>query len=326
MISLFFKFFIMMNLSMITSMTLFFNDLMIIWFFMEIMNFLFMYVLINSMKNKKMIFFYFLIQIIPSFSIIFTLILNNIIIFNNFLYIFLLMGLLMKLSIPPFHLWLPIMSKHMSWYSLFILLTIMKIPPFYMMSLIYINNLLIYFITILSSIIPPFMLLNLYNIKMILSYSSINQSGWMVILISLKNIIWLKYFLFYSLTLMNIFIIMTYFKLFSNYSFNNMKISLNMLNLIFIFNLAGMPPFSFFYMKWYSMFTFILYSNYFIMFIMLMISSLFMLFIYTNMLIYTMFLFKFKSKMLNYNNPPLSMKTYLILFMNSLLSLILFII
>nr|BCS80003.1 NADH dehydrogenase subunit 2 [Monomorium triviale] len=326
MISLFSKFFILSNLFIFTLLSLFFTDLIIIWFFMEITNFLFIYLLNMSMKNKKMIFFYFIIQIIPSFFIMYTMIFNNLFIYNNMSHISIIMALMMKLSIPPFHLWLPLISKYLNWQMLLTLLTIMKITPFYIMSLIYINSMLIYLILILCSIIPPYMLINLNNLKMILSYSSINQTGWMILLILFKNIIWLKYFMFYSLIIMNLFIIMNYFKLFINYSNNNMKISNNLLNMMFIFNMAGMPPFSFFYMKWFTIFLIMYNSKYFLIMIILMFSSFFMLFIYTNMFIHSLFLFKFKSKMLSLKLPMSNNLITQFLYLSLFLSPILFII
>ena len=141
---------------------------MIIWFFLEITNFLFSFLLNLFINNKKIIFIYFLIQIISSFFIIFSITINNIIIFNNYIYYILFSSLLIKLSIPSFHFWFPLISKFLPFSILLILSTIQKIIPFYIISLIKLNNFFfIYLILILCSIIPPFISLNITNFKII---------------------------------------------------------------------------------------------------------------------------------------------------------------
>nr|AWN56155.1 NADH dehydrogenase subunit 2 [Cardiocondyla obscurior] len=292
----------LINLFISSMLPLFSSDLLMIWFFMEINNFLFIFILCFSIKNKKMIFFYFFIQTIISFLIIYSLILNNLFMYSNIYNFFIIMALLMKLSIPPFHLWLPVISKYMNWFSLFLLLTLIKIIPFYMISLIKLNLFMIYFIIIMCSFLPPYLMLNLTNFKMLLSYSSINQTGWMMFLIFFKIFIWLKYFIFYSFITLSLFNLIYYFKMFFHNNFltyNYYQMYLNFLPLIFMFNMAGLPPFSFFIMKWYSIFLFSYSSNYLIILIMLMISSLIMLYIYTNMMISSIFFFQFKSKLYN---------------------------
>nr|ADP01822.1 NADH dehydrogenase subunit 2 [Solenopsis invicta] len=327
MFTLFSKCFILTNLLISSILPLFSTDLLMIWFFMEINNFLFIFILNFSIKNKKMIFFYFFIQTIISFLIIYSLILNNLFMYSNISNFFMISAMMMKLGIPPFHLWLPLISKFMTWHSLLLLLTMMKIIPFYMISLIKLNLIMIYFIIFLCSILPPYLMLNLINFKVLLSYSSINQSGWMMFLIYFKIFIWFKYFMFYTLISLSLFNMIFYFKMFFHnnlLSYNYYQTYLNFLPLIFMFNMAGLPPFSFFLMKWYSIFLFSYSSNYLIILIMLMLSSLIMLYIYTNMMISSIFFFQFKSKLNNFkffiNNPKTTL-IYMVLFMSSVLFL-----
>jgi NADH:ubiquinone oxidoreductase subunit 2 (subunit N) len=284
---------------MFTLLSLKFFDYIIIWFFIEITNFLFICLINLNLKNKKIIFFYFIIQILASFPIIFSIILNNIFIWNNYINFIIIFALLIKLSIPPFHLWLPIISKYLSWNILFILLTLQKIIPFYIISLIKIHNLIIYLILIACSVIPPYIIFNLYNFKILLRYSSINQSRWIIILISLKSLIWFKYFLFYSIILFILFIFISLYKILINFKYLliNFNKYNNLLIIFIIANMARIPPFSFFYIKWYRIFIFIQNSNLFFIFIIIIIRSLIILFIYINIIINSIFFYKFESKL-----------------------------
>nr|YP_010872836.1 NADH dehydrogenase subunit 2 [Pheidole nodus]WGV34022.1 NADH dehydrogenase subunit 2 [Pheidole nodus] len=298
---MFLNYFIIPNITIMSFLSLFFTDFFMIWLILEINNFLFICALNLSMNNKKMIFFYFLIQVMASFIIIFIIIFNNLLIKNNFMIFMLISALMIKLSIPPLHLWLPLMVKSLPWNMLLILLTIQKIIPFYMMSLIPLHPYFLYSIIIICSILPPYIMLNMTNFKMLMAYSSINQSSWMFLLIYLKTIIWFKYFLFYTIISLSLFFILNLSKTIMSFSYLKSSFKFNMLFIIFMFNMSGLPPFSFFYMKWYSMFIFILSSNMLIILILMMISSLVMLYIYINMMINLFFTNKVKSKMINLN-------------------------
>nr|AWN56325.1 NADH dehydrogenase subunit 2 [Pheidole flavens] len=322
---MFLNYFITLNIILLPVSSLFFSDFILIWLILEISNFLFICAMNFSMNNKKMIFFYFMIQIMASFIMMLSFIFNHVFSSSNLILYILITALMLKLSIPPFHLWLPMISKFLPWKMLLILLTLQKIIPFYIMSLIYLPLYLIFFIIIICSILPPYMMLNMTNFKMLLTYSSINQSSWMILLIYMKNILWLKYFLFYSmisLSLMTTFslfkIILTSYYFKSSFKFNNLLI-------ILMFNLSGLPPFSFFYMKWYSLFTFLKLSNLLILFILMMMSSLIMLYIYVNMMINSFFFNKIQSKLINFNfssSLNLSLTMFITLFFSSIIFII----
>lgn len=271
------------------------HDFIIIWFFLEITNFIYICLLSLNLKNKTPILLYFIIQILSSFLIILSNIINRFFITNNYLWIFIYLALIIKLRIPPFHLWMPLISKYISWQILYILLTIQKIIPFYIISLIIIPIPLLYIILIFCSTIPPYIILNLNNFKIILSYSSINQTRWIILLILLKPIIWFQYFLFYCLILSCLFYFTKFIKIKKN--FNTIHtFKLNLIIIIFILNLARLPPFTFFYIKWYSIFYSILNSNITLILIIIIFRSFLMLYIYANIITNLLFIFKIKSK------------------------------
>nr|YP_010872875.1 NADH dehydrogenase subunit 2 [Pheidole smythiesii]WGV34061.1 NADH dehydrogenase subunit 2 [Pheidole smythiesii] len=319
---MFLNYFIIPNIFLLSFSSLFFTDFIMIWLILEINNFMFICIMNLSMNNKKMIFFYFMIQIMASFIIIFSIIFNNILFKNNFIIYLMIMALMMKLSIPPFHSWLPLIAKFLPWNLLLLLLTLQKIIPFYMLSLINLNTIILYLIIIICSILPPYIMLNMTNFKMLMSYSSINQSSWMIMLIYMKNIIWFKYFMFYSMISLSLFFIINIFKTFISFNYAQASFKFNLLFIIFMFNMSGLPPFSFFYMKWYSLFTFIMSSNMLIILILMMLSSLIMLYIYINMMINSFFIYKMKSKMITINLiifNKLALTLFIALFFSSII-------
>nr|YP_010596860.1 NADH dehydrogenase subunit 2 [Formica candida]WAK85248.1 NADH dehydrogenase subunit 2 [Formica candida]WLN31356.1 NADH dehydrogenase subunit 2 [Formica candida] len=328
--NMFNKFFIIWNLINFAFIPLFFYDLFMMWFFMEINNFLFICYLCMKLTNKKIIFMYYIIQVIASLMLIFSLITNTFFFYNNsFFNLNFLISMMLKLGIPPFHLWMPLISLFMSWDTLFILLTIQKIIPFYMLSIIEVNIMFMYFMILSSSFMSTFKMINLLNFKMLLTYSSINQTSWMLLLIFLKNLFWLIYMFIYSLILLIICIFFYYFKMSSNFFFNNFSsLNLNLICLMLSFNLASIPPLSFFFMKWMSIFIFILNSNLHLIFILMMINSFILIYIYINLMNLTMFLFMFKSKLFNNYSTKFNFinfkKLPLLLYFGMILSLMIF--
>ncbi|YP_009705877.1 NADH dehydrogenase subunit 2 (mitochondrion) [Linepithema humile] len=327
MFNLFSKYFILMNLILLSIISLFMNDFMNIWFLMEINNFLFISYMAMYMNNKKMIFFYFLIQIIPSMILIFSISLNLMNMFDKKMITYLIyLSLMVKLGIPPFHFWMPLLSLYLFWDMLFFLLTIQKIIPFYMFSLINMKNFQILLILFMCSVIPPLMMLNLLNLKKLLTYSSINQSGWLMLLIYFKNILWLTYLMLYTFIMMIMFFMLSFYKIFYNF-LNINNFNLNLFTIIMILNMASMPPFSFFILKWFSIFIMMNNSfNLFMMMILMIFSSFFMFFLYINMLYLNMFINISKSKLYSYQPNYLKISHMFLYFFIIILSPIIMII
>nr|YP_010341288.1 NADH dehydrogenase subunit 2 [Stenamma expolitum]UNZ99540.1 NADH dehydrogenase subunit 2 [Stenamma expolitum] len=313
--NLFSTYLIMINLLLFNISSLFFSDLLMIWFIMEISNLLFIYLMSTIMNQKKLIFLYFIIQIMASFTIIYTIILNFLMINYNFMNPLMTLAIFLKMSIPPFHLWLPLICRSMPWNIIAFLLTIQKIPPFYILSLMKMNSLCLYITLLLTSLIPPYMLMINTNIKILLAYSSINQSGWMIIMIYFKNMLWLKYFIFYTFITFIFLNMFHYYNIFMNMNiFSNSK--WNIFILLYMFNMASLPPFSFFFLKWYSLFLIMYNSNLFFILMLMMISSLIMLYIYVSMMIYSMFMNKFMFKFFKFIDLPQSFLNYFKLYSN----------
>nr|WEY05569.1 NADH dehydrogenase subunit 2 [Lepisiota frauenfeldi] len=286
------------NLINFALIPLFFQDLLLIWFLLEINNFLFICYLSMKLYNKKIIFFYYIVQTMASLLLIFSLIYNNIFLLNmNFFSIYFYTAFMIKLGIPPFHIWLPILSSYLDWNMIFILLTIQKITPFYMISIIKINNIIFYYLILSSSFMSMFKMINLLNMKMILIFSSINQTSWMLFLILMKSSLWLIYMIIYSLILFTLTYTLSLYKFSYNYFFNiYSSFNFNLIYLMMIMNLASIPPLTFFLFKWISIFIFILNSNLHFIFILMIFNSFILIYIYINFMTSILFFYSIKNK------------------------------
>lgn len=199
----------------------------------------------------------------------------------------------------------------------------------YILSLLEINPLILYFLILSSSYVSTFKIIINLNFKIILSYSSINQTRWILLLITFKNILWLLYFIIYSLILLIINLVFQFLKLSYNFFYN--PPSTNNLQLIYsllFFNIAGLPPISFFFIKWFRVFTFIFNSpNRIFLIIVILINSFILIYTYINIIIILIFFYSTKSKLffIKSSEHPLR-KLYLIIFLSLFFSLMIIII
>lgn len=306
--------------------SIFLNDLFIIWFFIEINNFIFICLMCLKTSNKKIIFFYFIIQTIASLFIIFSLLFRSFLFFQfNSSKIIFILSLSLKLGIPPFHLWIPSISLFLSWEILFFFLSIQKITPLYIISLIEIKPLIFYLIILSSSFISVFKIIINLNFKIILTYSSINQTRWIILLIIFKNILWFIYFIIYSIILLIINIIFQFLNISYNFFYNIKPLNIQLIYIFIFFNIAGLPPLSFFFIKWFRIYTFLINSNIYLIFIIILFNSFILIYIYINIITLLIFFYSIKSKLFFIINHPFK-KTYLILFSRFFLSLIIILI
>lgn len=318
------KQYIILLIIFINLLALSLNDFIIIWFFIELSNFLFLSLINFSYIDKKINFIYFLFQFLAtSILILFYLILMPF--FSHslpyFYLIIILISLLIKLRIPPFHIWLIIIIKNLNWTILFLILTIQKLIPFYLFYLINFNWNLIILLILITSLYPPLILLNQTNnfIK-IITFSSFNQSSWLLIINKLNLTIWFIYFYIY--TIITLILILIIQKINKSFSFKIKYINnSNLFFLINILNIAGLPPFSFFILKWFRITIFIKLSIFHFIFIILIIRSFLITYIYLNILINNIYISNF-SKLSTITYNYLSFNKFIYIFLISYLSLL----
>nr|UPL65907.1 NADH dehydrogenase subunit 2 [Pilophorus typicus] len=280
-------FLMMMLLS--TIMTMCSNSWIGMWMGMEI-NLMSFIPLMFSSKNKSFsqsTMMYFLIQSLASMMFI-VITLNNKYMFmlNNYSASMMLMSMMMKMGMPPFHFWLPEILNKMNWMMCFILLTWQKIIPIYVTSMIINLDNKFKMLICLSVIVGALGGVNQTSTRKLMTYSSISHLGWMIICASIHKKSWMIYMMLYSILMM---LLTTMMHQYNIMFINQMNIfpsknSEKMIMLSLILSIGGLPPFLGFLPKWITI-TYMIETKEFIMMFIMIISSLIMLMYYLRMML-----------------------------------------
>nr|WKU83870.1 NADH dehydrogenase subunit 2 [Cheilosia albitarsis] len=253
----------------------------------------------NLMSNESSL-KYFLIQAFASSILLFAIILfmfknnyMNQIYMNNYINMMILSSLLMKVGAAPFHFWFPNTMEGLNWMNSLILMTWQKIAPLMLISYLMIKFMLFWCI-ILSIIIGSLGGLNQTSLRKLMTFSSINHLGWMLMSMYSNESLWINYFLFYSFLSFNLIFLFNMFKLFhinqlfSLFFFNKMLKFTLFLNLL---SLGGLPPFMGFIPKWLTI-QYLTFNNQLFMLTIMIMMSLITLFFYLR-LCYTTFMLNY---------------------------------
>nr|QHN55139.1 NADH dehydrogenase subunit 2 [Neodiprion sertifer] len=204
----------------------------------------------------------------------------------NFFMLFLQVSLILKLGASPFHQWLVKIINNISWMNCFLILTLQKISPLFI--LINMNSsLFIYMSMILSGFMGSLLGLNQTSLKLIMVYSSINHMSWMFMSMLIDFYILLIYLLIYSLNNLMICIFFSYFNMnYLNqvYKFNNMNYFMKFLVMMMFLSMAGIPPMFGFIPKFF-VFILMVKNMFFIECLMFIIFTLVVLFYYMNLIL-----------------------------------------
>lgn len=161
----------------------------------------------------------------------------------------------------------------------------------------YFNINLIIFSIILNIIIGAIGGLNQTSLRKIIAFSSINNLGWIISSIIIRENLWIFYIIIYSFL---IFIICFLFYLLNLFYINQLFISnikpIIKLNLLINFlSLGGLPPFIGFFPKWIVI-NFLIINKFFILTFIFVIRRLILLFFYIRILYSSFILNYFKIK------------------------------
>nr|UAT98526.1 NADH dehydrogenase subunit 2 [Limois sp. WW-2021a] len=273
----------MMATSVIMSISS--NNIMFTWMSMEINLISFLPLMKKSNKMNEQSMKYLIIQSVSSSMMLMSMIINLIINHPVNESMLMMMGILTKMGMMPFHLWLPSTMQMMSWNTCMMMMTIQKIIPTVMATQM-ISMKLMMTPMIMSMIISPVTGMKQTSMKKIMAYSSITNSPMMIMALYLSKQQFLIYFSMYSM--INLMMMNTLKK--NNLNFINQintqqnltKLSL----LISTLSMSGMPPMTGFLMKWMiiksSMTLTILFP------MMMIVSSILSTFLYLNMMLPTM--------------------------------------
>nr|QZZ18215.1 NADH dehydrogenase subunit 2 [Hasora schoenherr] len=250
----------------------------------------------NNLMSSEAALKYFLTQSIASINFLFSILLKLILLknfeMNNLFSILINSSMLMKMGSAPFHFWFPNIIEGLSWLNCFILMSWQKITPMILLSY-YMNKNFLFFIMIINTIIGAIGGINQVSLRKLMSFSSINNLGWMMASILISQNLFLLYFIIYTFLIS----IMCFFFYMMNVYFINQLFIFNMNFLIkFIMSmnflsLGGLPPFLGFFPKWIIINFLILKKFYFSTFIFILMS-LITLFYYIR-IIYSSIMFNY---------------------------------
>nr|URX53772.1 NADH dehydrogenase subunit 2 [Cryptotermes havilandi] len=192
--------------------------------------------------------------------------------------------LLMKMGAAPMHWWFPSVMEGLSWENCLLMMTVQKAAPMMLTSYLMKIDYLILAVVMMSVMVGSAGGMNQTSLRKILTYSSINHTGWMLMALAGGSNLWMMYFTMYSL--LTAAVTMTT-KMY-NISFINQTMSMSgktatkfvlFTNLL---SLGGLPPFIGFLPKWAVIQTMIT-NNLSSMMTMMVITSLATLYYYLRM-------------------------------------------
>jgi len=108
------------------------------------------------------------------------------------------MSLILKIGRAPLHFWLPRVINGLSWTNCLILITWQKITPIILTSFVRNIFYLPLLFIILSAIFGALGGLNQTNLKKLIAFSSINHISWILLALTINEILWFVYFIIYS--------------------------------------------------------------------------------------------------------------------------------
>lgn len=202
---------------------------------------------------------YFLIQALASTTLLFSIIsiyltteISTFI--ENEIFSFLIRSsILIKIGAAPFHFWFPGVIEGLNWLNCLLLITWQKIAPLILLSYCLKLNVFSSSIVILSVIIGSLGGLNQTSLRKLIAYSSINHLGWIIAAITVRENLWINYFLIYSF--LSSCLIFTFnssqiFHINQRFFTLNKNPWLKFSTILFLLSLGGLPPFLGFFPKW----------------------------------------------------------------------------
>jgi len=275
------SYYLIFNLLLIvlSLFTISLNSLFFTWLFIELNLILISPLLI--MKNRRLkeqaslVLKYFLIQVVSSIILligIFLLRFDYVTISK--LNLILIISLILKSGIPPFHFWFPPVVASRNPYQGFLVLCVQKIVPLFLLRILFTENLISFLI--ISSLVGGILGFNQNFLMKILAYSSIVHSRWLISGLLVDLLASYFYFILYCLIrgLILIIIFLNSIKTLSEILCSNRTYFFIISFLFSIFTLSGIPPFFGFFAKVYILVGLIKSNLFFISFFLIFGSIL----------------------------------------------------
>nr|URH16723.1 NADH dehydrogenase subunit 2 [Dentispicotermes sp. n. 2 SH-2021a] len=215
---------------------------------------------VKNMYNTEASLKYFIVQVLASATLLFMVVMKtlteDLFTFESNYYtpMIICTPLLLKSGAAPLHWWFPGVMEGLSWENCALLMTIQKAAPLMLLSYLIEVNAFTLMIIITSTFVGSIGGLNQTSMRKILTYSSINHTGWMLIALTTSENLWMIYFMIYSTLALTV---VSAIKL-SEVSFINQTMMTNKENKMMKFmmftsllSLGGLPPFLGFLPKWF---------------------------------------------------------------------------
>nr|AWU48987.1 NADH dehydrogenase subunit 2 [Mesohomotoma hibisci] len=223
-----------------------------IWIGMETN--LMMFILIMNKKKSMMMnesmMKYFLIQAIGSLMFLLSLSMN-LMYYNEWPLIKAIIppiALMMKVGLAPLHMWMPEIAKNFDNLTLFFFLTLQKINPLLILFSSWFN--IMFYSSIINILVGSVMGINESLINKLLIFSSISNSGWMIISLMISNMMFYFMFTIYSLILTNLMLMNNFFKIKWMSQIKSNQLSKKLSIFLMFMSLSGLPPLLGFIPKW----------------------------------------------------------------------------
>nr|ATL76492.1 NADH dehydrogenase subunit 2 [Stylotermes sp. Chi-131] len=213
----------------------------------------------KNMYNTEAALKYFIIQVMASATLLFMVTMKttseDLFTFTDNLFTPMVVcsPLFLKTGAAPLHWWFPGVMEGLSWENCTLLMTIQKAAPMMLMSYLMQSNPLTLTIIMSSIFVGAIGGLNQTSLRKILTYSSINHTGWMLMALISTKPLWTMYFTIYSTMVTAVVMIL---KL-SNTSFinqttmsNKQSTTMKLGMFTSLLSLGGLPPFLGFLPKW----------------------------------------------------------------------------
>nr|YP_009128295.1 NADH dehydrogenase subunit 2 [Darthula hardwickii]AJP09347.1 NADH dehydrogenase subunit 2 [Darthula hardwickii] len=297
-----------MTMGVVMSMSS--NNWIEMWVGMEVSMMSFIPYMSKKFKmNSESCLKYFLMQSISSSIMMMGVIMINV--YTMFHYM-LVISMLIKMGVMPFHSWLTSITMGMNLNSLMLMFTLMKMAP---LNAIFMLNENFNIIILLNLIFSSISSLNQNSLKMIILYSSIYNSSYMIMGVSDFNI-WLNYMLIYTISMYMLVYIMKNINV--NYINQMIITNSNMMNKMtmwmFMIMLGGFPPSLGFIAKLLIIELSIMKNEVIIMLIMIL-TSMIIMFVYIRMCMISLMWFSNLPKWFIYNVNNMFMNLITIMMM-----------
>nr|QFP98681.1 NADH dehydrogenase subunit 2 [Reticulitermes periflaviceps] len=215
----------------------------------------------KNMYNTEASLKYFIVQVLASATLLFMVVMKTLtedlftltFMETSYTPMIICTPLMLKSGAAPFHWWFPGVMEGLSWENCGLLMTIQKAAPLMLMSYLIEINVFTSSIILASTIMGAIGGLNQTSMRKIMTYSSINHTGWMLAALIMGDNLWLTYFMIYSTLVLTVLSAISL----SSVSFINQTLLTNkeaVLTKFMMFtsllSLGGLPPFLGFLPKW----------------------------------------------------------------------------